>query len=185
MSEIKSLAAPKASFDRRSVVKTAAWSVPVIAAAIAAPAAAASGRTATAAFGALGSVSYKGSPTKTGTAPTGLAIHNTPGAAINGNATVTLTITPTTTGKPGTGIGTLAGGTVTVAGKFSATNVYTITFVCATNIPGGQTQSFAFGSYSYNGKNTDPAANYTIAMDVTLPGGRVMPTTSSTMHLNA
>ena len=42
MSEIKSLAAPKASFDRRAVVKGAAWSVPVIAAAIAAPAAAAS-----------------------------------------------------------------------------------------------------------------------------------------------
>ena len=47
------MAAPKASFDRRSVVKGAAWSVPVIAAAIAAPAAAASAPTATAAFDAL------------------------------------------------------------------------------------------------------------------------------------
>jgi hypothetical protein len=114
-----------------------------------------------------------------------LAIHNTPGAAINGNATVTLTITPTTSGKPGTGIGTLAGGTVTVAGKFSASNVYTITFVCPVSIPGGQTQTFAFGSYSHNGKNGDPAADYTISMGITLPGGRVMPTNSSTMHLNA
>jgi hypothetical protein len=79
----------------------------------------------------------------------------------------------------------VVGGTVSVAGKFSASNVFTITFVCPVNILAGQTQSFDFGSYSYNGKNTDPAADYTIAMDITLPGGRVMPTNSSTLHLNA
>ena len=53
MSETKSLAAPKASFDRRAVVKGAAWSVPVIAAAIAAPALRRAERTLTAAFLAL------------------------------------------------------------------------------------------------------------------------------------
>lgn len=183
MSEIKSLAAPKASFDRRAVVKGAAWSVPVIAAAIAAPAAAASEASATSAFGASGPVTFK-APPKTGTAPSGLAIHNTPGTAISGNATAKLTITPKASGTPGTGIGALVGGRVTVAGAFSAANVWTITFIFPVNILANQTQTFDFGSYSHNGKQTDPAADYTIDMVITLPGGRVMPTNSSTMHMN-
>ena len=185
MSETKGLSAPKASFDRRSVVKGAAWSVPVIAAAIAAPAASASETTATAAFGPIGNVTYKGSPTKTGTAPTSFIIQNSAGAAINGNVTVKLTITPTTSGAPGTGIGAVTGGVVTTAGATTAANVFTITFSVPVNLQGGQAQSFAFGAYSHNGKNTSPAADYRIAMDIKLPGGRNMPQYTSVLHLNA
>ncbi|CAH0319533.1 hypothetical protein [Microbacterium sp. Bi128] len=95
MSEIKSLAAPKASFDRRSVVKTAAWSVPVIAAAIAAPAAAASTPpTYSAAFIAgSGSPAVAGAPQMSGTGHQGFAVSTT-GAAMTGAISVVITVQP-------------------------------------------------------------------------------------------
>ena len=92
MSEIKSLAAPKASFDRRAVVKGAAWSVPVIAAAIAAPAAAASAATRRLRRPSDGRgnaanvhrLERRGNDAER--RPTGFTIHNTTGAAIDGDA---------------------------------------------------------------------------------------------------
>ena len=170
MSETKSLAAPKASFDRRSVVKTAAWSVPVIAAAIAAPAAAASARTATITLDGDGStVSY--APTKTagtvrsGKAPTGFTIHNTPGA-ITGNYVVTITIGRSSSSVPGIGFG-INEGSVADAGSYKQ-NVRTITYNVPVAVAGGATQSFTFGSYSHDATN-GPGGTYTMTVTIGFP----------------
>jgi hypothetical protein len=96
MSEIQSLAAPKASFDRRSVVKTAAWSVPVIAAAIAAPAAAASTPTTTlsaALIAGTGVPVVGGTPQMSGTGLQGFAVSTT-GAAVPGAISVVIDVQP-------------------------------------------------------------------------------------------
>ena len=94
MSEIKSLAAPKASFDRRAVVKGAAWSVPVIAAAIAAPAAAASGPTYSAAFIAgNGLPTVAGTPQMSGTGHQGFEVSTT-GATFTGAVSVVINVQP-------------------------------------------------------------------------------------------
>lgn len=94
MSEIKSLAAPKASFDRRAVVKGAAWSVPVIAAAIAAPAAAASHHTYSAAL-ILGTNRpiVSGTPQMSGTGPQGFAVSTT-GDTFTGAVSVVINVQP-------------------------------------------------------------------------------------------
>ena len=170
MSEIKSLAAPKASFDRRAVVKGAAWSVPVIAAAIAAPAAAASVATATMAFATVGSVNFSGTPSRPGTAPTGIIIHNTPGAAIAAGTVVAITITPTA-GYPAIGVESMTGGTVSVQPKYTG-NVFTVSFTYPAAIPGGtngsnQLLTFAYSHKAGNDKVT--YSNYKVDVSVTLP----------------
>ncbi|MET3951491.1 hypothetical protein [Arthrobacter sp. UYEF36] len=94
MSETKSLVAPKASFDRRSVVKGAAWSVPVIAAAIAAPAAAASTHTYSAALIAgSGFPTVVGTPQMSGTGLQGFAVSTT-GATFTGAVSVVINVQP-------------------------------------------------------------------------------------------
>jgi hypothetical protein len=121
---------PGRHFDRRAVVKGAAWSVPVIAAAVAAPAAAASAATALVAFSA--NTAPKGltwtrlngnqNATVKGTGPTSFSIQNSPGA-ITGPITGIITVRPTNTGtsKP------YAIGVKTVAGSTGLTNVTTTT----------------------------------------------------------
>jgi hypothetical protein len=96
MSETKSLAAPKTSFDRRAVVKGAAWSVPVIAAAIAAPAAAASVTPATLSAALVpgsGVPTVGGTPEMHGTGPKGFAVTTT-GVAVTGAISVVIDVQP-------------------------------------------------------------------------------------------
>ncbi|MET1154262.1 hypothetical protein [Arthrobacter sp.] len=169
MSETQSLTAPKASFDRRSVVKGAAWSVPVIAAAIAAPAAAASAKTATVSLYGEGSrVTYaptrNGGRAKIGTAPTGFTIHNTPGA-IDDSVPATITITRASSGVPGIGIG-IVGGTLVDAGAY-VNDVRTITFNIPVKVSGGATQSFSFGSYTQDAPgNGGTAGTYKVTLAI-------------------
>lgn len=186
MSEIKSLAAPKASFDRRSVVKGAAWSVPVIAAAIAAPAAAASHTESVTASleGAGTAVTYVGSPDMAGTTPKSVKIVNNTHATINANASVTITITPIGPATAGIRIGRIVGGNPSVPGTWTTANAITTTFTVPVNMLSGASQSFDFDltSYSHNAKGAHSGVwNYTLDMVVTL--GAYSPSSSGALTL--
>lgn len=93
----KEISAPKKGLDRRAVVKGAAWTLPVVAAAIAAPAASASTQAALTAFTGTSSglawfsLSSGVGTSVAGTGPTALTVQNNPGA-IPGNITGTITI---------------------------------------------------------------------------------------------
>ena len=193
MSEIQSLAAPKASFDRRSVVKTAAWSVPVIAAAIAAPAAAASvvtpptptGNVVTTLEGAGTAVTYLGTPDMGGTTPKTVKIVNNTSAALKGNAAITVTLTPISPATAGIRIGKIVGGTTSVPGTWSTGNAITTTFVVPADLAIGASQTFAFDltSYSHNAKGAHSGVwNYSMNVVVTL--GSYSPSTSGTLTLS-
>ncbi|MDP9982298.1 hypothetical protein J2W14_001686 [Pseudarthrobacter oxydans] len=177
MSEIKSLAAPKVSFDRRAVVKGAAWSVPVIAAAIAAPAAAAS----TPPSAKLSGV-YAGSLSpnnKKLTAPSGLDILNTSGVPGSDNVTVTVTITRTA-GSPGVFIASLGGVPPTSGtGTAYADNVLTAMFTILVTRPTA-TQNFAL-AYSRDGGASSPGGSYAMNVSVSLPTATL--TDSSALQL--
>ena len=183
MSEIKSLAAPKASFDRRAVVKGAAWSVPVIAAAIAAPAAAASARTATAAFdyvagNGISVVNLDASlASKSATGPTGFHIQNTPGA-FTGTITGSIRITPNPAAKgdPGLGIKSFPAASLSGAnlsdsqkGALADANVYTSTFSYTNTVQSNAVVPFPMTFY-YRGLATSPARNFLVTVTLTLPG---------------
>ena len=192
MSETKSLSAPKASFDRRSVVKGAAWSVPVIAAAIAAPAAAASETTATVTFApvpAAGTtpfvrVGHEQSPgqTKQGAASQTFTIQNTPGA-ITGNITGLITITPNApvaAKAPGVGFTTLSALATAYSGSFTGTT-YSGSFTSTGGIQSNGSLVFSLSGFRYNYTGTGNASGgkYTIAVAVTFPGGRQVTRTST------
>ena len=167
MSETKSLSAPKASFDRRAVVKSAAWSVPVIAAAIAAPAAAASGGTppvvkVSASFvGNPVAITVAGQHVTSGTGPQGFTI-STNGAAISGPASVPVPTAPadkaTADSKDRLSVGTINGSSVT-AGQWSGA-----VYVPA---PGASGPVLTLGSYSRTG-NGQLANGVTLTYVVTL-----------------
>ena len=187
MSETKSLAAPKASFDRRAVVKGAAWSVPVIAAAIAAPAAAAShAETVTASLEGAGTpVTYAGTPVMAGTTPKSVKVVNNTHAAINANASVTITITPVAPATAGIRIGKIVGAQTSVPGTYTTANAITTTFIVPVNMAPAASQSFDFdlASYSHNAKGAHNGVwNYTMNMVLTL--GAYTPSSSATLTFN-
>lgn len=166
MSEIKSLAAPKASFDRRSVVKGAAWSVPVIAAAIAAPAAAASVNV-TVAF-AVATRRVNLNPRNV-VAPESFTVENSR-ATIVGPQLFSISVTPT----PGTGflankmarigVSTVAGVAV-VGGKFDNKNAFTGTV----SVPGSVATSRVFDlAYTYARSNNETHfGSYAVVVSLT------------------
>ena len=177
MSEIQSLAAPKASFDRRSVVKTAAWSVPVIAAAIAAPAAAASTTSATAAYLPLsGNTKFhvRGSETKPaedrkGKGTKGFTITNSGSNAINGPISGTIIITP------GSGVDinvytlTSAGLALVLSPDTDASAGYSASFTTnSTTIAPGGTLTFAL-TYNCTALSPNGVAS-SMAVFLTVPG---------------
>ena len=188
MSEIQSLAAPEASFDRRTVVKTAAWSVPVIAAAIAAPAAAASARTASAAFDAAGGgISYMqlddAKKSKSGTGPTGFHIQNTPGA-IAGSIVGLITITPVVAGAapaPGVGARSFPMAVLTTSGVTTA-NTYEATFSYTGTVPSGGRLTFPMDFY-YKGVPGSAMRDFNLDVTLTLPDKTVLNVPRTTLHL--
>jgi hypothetical protein len=170
MSETKSLAAPKASFDRRAVVKGAAWSVPVIAAAIAAPAAAASVVTTPSLTidGEGTPINFdSATPKHHGTAPTSFTIDN-PGALSTGAISGSITITPTTTPKKQARIGVNGASPGSVSqGKADNNNSITTTFNYA-GIPGKSSMVFPL-RYSYaRSANETAFGSYTIVVSLKL-----------------
>ncbi|MDR7083199.1 hypothetical protein J2X01_002492 [Arthrobacter ginsengisoli] len=190
MSEIKTLAAPKASFDRRAVVKGAAWSVPVIAAAIAAPAAAASELKATAAFtSATGKIKYhlrgsEGSPSnnKNGNGPTGFSIKNSVTGSITGAISGTIIITPST-GGPDLSVYTLtsAGLPIALFADSDNTTGYRASFLTnsTTIAPNG---SLAF-AMAFNFAASTPNGTGSMTILLKFPGGRVLTLGPTTLSL--
>lgn len=111
----------KPKFNRRSVVKGAAWTAPVIAAAVAAPVAAASPRTAAVIFSAPVTTGWTNwdntGAARSGSGPSQFSVVNTAGAiaasTITGTLVVVANTTPTSGLKAkGLGMSTITGGSV-------------------------------------------------------------------------
>lgn len=184
MSEIMSESNAKSTVDRRTIVKGAAWSVPVIAAAIAAPAAAASAPSAVVAFLNLSSTSWPqlgngAGNTVTGTGPTGFAVQNTP-FAITGPITGTITIVPSAsnTNVKGIGVLTINGATITLNRSVDSNgagraNTTVTTFTYASGVASSELSSFTmtFG-YEPNGKPTANATDQTFTASLVLKDSR-------------
>ena len=162
-------------FSRRRVVAGVAWSLPVIATAIAAPAAAASGVSATAAFDAAGSsVEYPeltaAGQNRTGSGPTGFHITNN-GSAITGSITVLIRIepVPAATGDPGVGVQSLTNATL-IGPSLSAANVFT----ASCSIPGIASNATASvpTRFYYKGKKSQ-TRNFLMSLTITYPDNKV------------
>lgn len=163
------------------MVAGVAWSVPVIATAIAAPAAAASGVSATAALVGPGSsisfVSSTGTGTgtiRTGTGPSGFQIYNS-GAAVTGSITGTINIKPNGTVTAGAGVQSITPGTLVAANPaYSSTFEYNSTFTYAGGLTSGQTLNFPI-SFQYqrlNGSSpSNTTYNYALTITLRLPDG--------------
>lgn len=170
-------------FSRRRVVAGVAWSLPVIATAIAAPAAAASGITATAALTGPGSsitfVSSTGTGSgtnNTGTGPTGFQITNS-GTTFTGAVSGTVNIMPTGTVAAGAGVQSIQAGSSPVTlsvPSYSSTHEYNATFSYGGGITAGQTLNFPM-SFQYErlsgSQPTKVTFNYTMTVTLTLPDG--------------
>lgn len=164
--------------SRRRVVAGVAWSLPVIATAIAAPAAAASGISATATLvGQASSITFvsstgTGSGTNnSGTGPTGFQINNA-GAAITGPITGTVNIKPTGTVNAGAGIQSISPAVLT-GPAYTATYEYNATFTYAGGVASGQNLLFPM-SFQYqrlSGASSKATFNYTLTITLRLPDG--------------
>ena len=169
--------------SRRRVVAGVAWSLPVIATAIAAPAAAASGVSATAALTGPGSsisfVSSSGTGTgtnRTGTGPTGFHITNS-GTTFTGAVSGTVNIKPTATVAAGAGIQSIQAGStpLTLSGvSYSGTHEYNATFTYSGGVTAGQTLNFPMSFQYERISGSQPSKvtyNYTLTITLRLPDG--------------
>ncbi|MGC0236658.1 hypothetical protein [Arthrobacter sp. SD76] len=178
MSEIlqEEVVANESGVSRRRVVAGVAWSLPVIATAIAAPAAAASGISATTALVGTGSaISFvsstgTGSGTNhTGTGPTGFQVTNA-GSAFTGVISGTVNIKPVGTVIAGAGLQALSTATLTPAAvPYTNTFEYNATFVYAGGMTAGQTLNFPM-TYQYQRlTGSGPSkTTYTYTLTITL-----------------
>lgn len=170
-------------FSRRRVVAGVAWSLPVIATAIAAPAAAASGVSATAALTGPGSsisfISSTGTGSGTnraGTGPTGFQITNS-GTAFTGAISGTINIKPTATVAAGAGVQSLQAGSTTLAlgtPSYSGTHEYNATFTYSGGLTAGQTLNFPISFQYERISGSQPSKvtyNYTLTITLRLPDG--------------
>ncbi|MDQ0868253.1 hypothetical protein QFZ70_000726 [Arthrobacter sp. V1I9] len=177
-------------FSRRRVVKGVAWTLPVIATAIAAPAAAASpppiSATASWVSGAAPQFSkIGGGGTKYGgTAPATLSLKNTGTSSFTGTISVTTTLSPVGTVLVGIGVESLL--PAAVSGPISFTQRQsTVSFSYTGTIGSGQTTTFS-ALYNYetiNPKPSNVAYSYVMTTTVVLTanaGGSLSlaPTTS-------
>ncbi|WP_087873005.1 hypothetical protein [Arthrobacter globiformis] len=167
----------KRGLSRRRVVAGVAWSLPVIVTAVAAPAAAASGLSATAGLVGVGSaVTYlpsggTGSGTnRIGTGPTAFHIRNA-GGAISSPITGTINITPVGTAGAGAGVQSVAPAAL-ASSSYSASHAYNGSFTYTAGIASGQTVDFPI-QFSFETVNPSPkkgdVLSYSLAITVTLP----------------
>lgn len=149
-------------FSRRRVVAGVAWSLPVIATAIAAPAAAASpgpiSATATLVTGAAPQYSkIGGGGTKySGTAPATLRLKNTGTSSFTGTVSVTITLAPVGTVLVGIGVESLSPATTSAPVSF-AQHTSTTSFSYTGTIAAAQTLDFSI-LYNYETVNPKPSA---------------------------
>lgn len=168
----------KAGISRRRVVTGVAWSLPVFVTAVAAPAAAASGLSATAGLVGAGSTATfvrsgggGGGTERFGTGPTALQIHNS-GGAINGTISGTITITPEGTFAAGVGVQSITPAAL-AAPSYSPTHAFNGTFTYSGGVPNGGTVNFPiqFQYESVNGIPNKVTYSYVMTMTVRLPDG--------------
>lgn len=160
-------------FSRRRVVKGVAWSLPVIATAIAAPAAAASGISVAAewVYGAAPTfVSSGGTGSGTdrsGTGPAAFRILAT-GGAFAGPISGTINITPIGTVDAGIGVHSISQVAPT-SPSYSALHGYSASFTSSVNIASGQAANFPL-AFQYETVNPAPkkATQYSYSILITL-----------------
>ncbi|UTT68809.1 hypothetical protein NMQ03_16515 [Arthrobacter sp. DNA4] len=149
-------------FSRRRVVAGVAWSLPVIATAIAAPAAAASPPpiSATAALVNGAAPQYSkigGGGTKYGgTAPATLSLNNTGTSSFTGTVSVNIKLAPVGTVLVGIGVESLSPATTSAAVSFTQ-HASTTSFSYSGAIAAGQTLNFTI-LYNYETVNPKPSA---------------------------
>jgi len=155
-------------FSRRRVVAGVAWSLPVIATAIAAPAAAASpppiSATATWANGTPTQYSkIGGGGTKyNGTAPATLSLKNTGTSSFTGTVSVNITLAPEGTVLVGIGVESLAPAATSAVASFTQHTSKT-SFSYTGTIGAGATLNFS-ALYNYETVNPKPSAAYSFVM---------------------
>ena len=162
--------------SRRRIVKGAAWSMPVIAAAIAAPAASASGGTTVTVLGAGSAITFVGGG-KGGSGPTGFQVDNAVGT-FSGS----VTITPIGTVHAKIGIQNPASGpfAATTFNAYESTTVFTHTT--------GQSLVFpvTFTAAEDTAPTTKPKPSdvysYLVTVAVTVAGVRVQTETNLTIQ---
>lgn len=159
--------------SRRRVVAGVAWSLPVIATAIAAPAAAASGLSAITLLSAASTISLASSATgqgtsRTGTGPANFQIINN-GSAITGAITGTVNIKPVGIVSAGVGIHSITSATLT-SSAYTGTHDYNATFTLVQEVPAGQTVSVPI-FFQYQRVNPAPSGTlaYTLTITLRLP----------------
>jgi hypothetical protein len=159
-------------FSRRRVVAGVAWSLPVIATAIAAPAAAASPGTVsiTAAFDGEQSpltIAELTAPGQghTATGPTAFHVKNGGSQSTSITGSIRIAPNPAASGDPGVGVQSLTNATMSSA-VLDANNVFTATFTIA-NLASNGTASVPIQFY-YKGKKTQQR-NFQMTITVTYP----------------
>lgn len=149
-------------FSRRRVVAGVAWSLPVIATAIAAPAAAASPTPFSATAMLVSGVAPQyskigGGGTKySGTAPATLRLKNTGTSSFTGTVSVTIKLAPVGTVLVGIGIESLSPATTSAPVSF-AQHASSASFSYTGTIAAGQTLDFSI-LYNYETVNPKPSA---------------------------
>ena len=165
-------------FSRRRVVAGVAWSLPVIATAIAAPAAAASASLSTQWVHGAASITFvnsggTGSGTnRSGTGPTAFRILSA-GSATNGAISGTITLTPIGTVDAGIGIQSVAQ-TAPSSPTYGTSHSYTGSFTSTVNIQSGQSADVPI-AFQYENVNPAPKKStkysYSLLMTLRLPNG--------------
>lgn len=156
------------SFSRRRVVAGVAWSLPVIATAIAAPAAAASGIPATVTLRAPAPITLTGATAASGTGSTGFDIQT---GSVNTGSSVSYTIvieSQMQNQKALIQIGSVSAGTGTTSIPQNKKNT-TFTGTLPTT-PGAHSLQVALGGFRYTETATKGTFTYDVTLTVTIAG---------------
>lgn len=172
MSEIlqEEVVANESGVSRRRVVAGVAWSLPVIATAIAAPAAAASGISAATLLSAASTITLASSATgqgtsRPGTGPTNFQIINN-GSAFTGAIIGTVNIKPIGIVSAGVGVHSITSATLT-SSAYTSAQEYNATFTLAQSVPAGQTVSVPI-FFQYQRVNPAPSGTLAYILTITL-----------------
>lgn len=168
--------AKESGVSRRRVVAGVAWSLPVIATAIAAPAAAASVVPASATLGAVSPISLAGAMSASG--PTDFVVQT--GTAFTGTSvSYTITIDSVKEEQKALveiGSASLGTGSSSPVGKSDKLTTFTGTL---TTIAGSHTLPVALAGFKYSGAPKAGTYTYTVTLIVTLSGTTLTPATST------
>jgi hypothetical protein len=164
-------------FSRRRVVAGVAWSLPVIATAIAAPAAAASGIPASVTLGVPAAITITGATPASGTGPTGFDVQT--GSVFTGTSiSYTLTIeSQAQSQKALIQVGSVSPGTGTTTIPQNKKNT-TFSGTLSTT-PGNHALHVALSGFKYTEAATKGTFTYVVTLTVTMAGSPAIVRTST------